>query len=111
MLTGGKDRRRARRCRPRLEPWCNGNTAGFGPAVPGSNPGGSTSWIVKQTDVDMDRSYDIQDRLDEAERNLEEYRKKYKRSIDDNLRLIERIHQLEEQLQVAGYNGSKGCER
>lgn len=25
-----------------IELWCNGNTAGFGPAVPGSNPGGST---------------------------------------------------------------------
>lgn len=25
-----------------FELWCNGNTAGFGSAVPGSNPGGST---------------------------------------------------------------------
>lgn len=25
-----------------IDPWCNGNTAGFGPVVQGSNPCGST---------------------------------------------------------------------
>lgn len=25
--------------------WCNGNTSDFGPAVPGSNPGGATTFM------------------------------------------------------------------
>ena len=31
-----------------IVPWCNGNTGGFGPSIPGSNPGGITTGLVAE---------------------------------------------------------------